>query len=157
MIQMYLIVAAVSGVLSFGTAWTLQVWRYDAKISGMEKAAAVAVQQAEAKARKAEATYRDRVEEIAKNAAARQSDLEARTARVQRAARSLRDDITRLNARPAPSGAEAARYANDAARARELLGTCAEEYRGVAGAADRLRDQVTGLQSYARAVSEPAK
>lgn len=75
----------------------------------------------------------------------------ARSARV--AAASLRDEIARLNSRAAPADPGAAAYAHEASVARELLGACAAEYRGVAEEADGLRIQVSGLQDYVARVA----
>ena len=135
--------------------WNIQSWRYDAQIAEKDRVVTLAERKAEAAAREAEQKYLTKVEEIAQHAEERRTILETRAARAERAARSLRDDVAALNARAAPANPEAARFADEARRARELLGACADEYRGVALAADELRDQVIGLQAYARAVSEP--
>lgn len=118
-----------------------------------EKAALIAQHDAEqAKARKREQEMQDATNKIAREAEQRNRDLAARVATANAAAASLRDEITALNSRPAPKDPAAAAYANEARVARELLGTCAAGYRGLAEEADGLRDQVTGLQAYARSV-----
>ena len=94
-------------------------------------------------------------ERVAQNADKNQQVLARRLDGVNAVAASLRDEIDRLNARPvpeSPSDSRLAAYAREASVARELLGSCAEEYRGVAKAADELRDQVIGLQDFVRAV-----
>lgn len=107
---------------------------------------------AEADARAKETAMRNQVDRIAKNAAQKQTELASRVADASASAASLRDDIERLNARPAPTDAQSAALAGEARTARQLLGSCTKEYRSVAQAADELRDQVTGLQDYATSV-----
>jgi hypothetical protein len=107
---------------------------------------------AEAEARAKEQAMQVQVERIAANEFKKTQVLAARVAAADNAARGLRDDIDRLNARPTPEDPESATYAREARTARELLGACAAEYRAVAEGADQLRDQVTGLQDYAASV-----
>lgn len=76
----------------------------------------------------------------------------ARSVRAERAVAGLRDEIARLNARPAPEDSRAAALAGEARVARELLGACAAEYQWLAGEADGLRIQVAGLQDRAASV-----
>lgn len=92
------------------------------------------------------------MERISNDATKKQAILVGRIAAADRSAGSLRDEIARLNARGAPADPVAAGYADEARTARELLGTCSREYRTVAEDADRLRDQVTGLQDYVNSV-----
>lgn len=112
-------------------------------------------QKAEAEARAKEQTMRNQVERIAKNAANQQAELATRVAGTSATAASLRDDIARLNAGGTATSTDATTLAGQARTARELLGACTEEYRGVAQRADELRDQVTGLQDYATSVCKP--
>jgi hypothetical protein len=104
---------------------------------------------AEAEARAKEQEMQRNAEQITKNATQRQTVLEGRLANVNAVATGLRDQILASNARPAPTNPESATYAREARTARELLGACAEEYRSVAEGADKLRDQVIGLQAFA--------
>lgn len=150
-----LITGLVALVIGSVGAWKVQAWRYDTKIAEREAQIAQMTQEAEAAARRREQTLQQRTDQVAKDAARRQTVLAARAATSDLVARGLLDDITRLNARPGPTDPAAARYADDAARARQLLGACAEEYRGVALSADRLRDQVIGLQGWASGVVKP--
>lgn len=79
----------------------------------------------------------------------------ARDAATASTVRGLRDEITRLNQRanPYPAGdAGIAASAREAATARELFGDSAAAYSELAAAADQLRDQVMGLQEFARHV-----
>lgn len=98
------------------------------------------------KARAEEQEKQRNAEQIAIEGAKRQQALETRLARVNAAAAGLREQISALNARAAPADTEAAAYAREASAARELFGSCAEEYRDMARDADELRDQVIGLQ-----------
>lgn len=84
----------------------------------------------------------------------REAASRVRAARAERAAVGLRDEIARLNARPAPSDTKAAGFAHEARVARELLGACTKEYGSLAAAADGLRDQVTGLQQWVSHVTQ---
>lgn len=104
---------------------------------------------AEADARLKERAMQRETERIANEAARKQTVLAGRVATTALIAGQLRDDIDRLNARPAPSDPQSAAYAGEARVARQLLGACTEEYRSVAQHADQLRDQVSGLQDYA--------
>ena len=82
----------------------------------------------------------------------------ARRARIAAAAaelRGLRAQIDRLNARPDPypaTDAGIAACAGEAATARQLFAESAGAYQELAAEADGLRDQVTGLQDFARNV-----
>lgn len=117
----------------------------------VSQAALVAQEQSRLRERAAQL----QAERVAQNAQANQQVLARRLDGVNAVAASLRDEIDRLNARPVPSAPDDPRvtaYALEARVARELLGSCADEYRGVAKAADELRDQVIGLQDFVRAV-----
>jgi hypothetical protein len=73
---------------------------------------------------------------------------------------SLQHTIDRLDRRDLSEGAGDARagaLAQSATLARELFGSCTQRYRWMAGEADRLRDQVTGLQADAMFVCRAPK
>lgn len=150
---LYIAPAVIAASIAGAAAWQFQASRYEARLAAREAEIAKAARSAEAEARKREQELQRYADEVARDAAKRQQVLAARAATTDLVARGLRDDIARLNADQAPSDPAAARFADDAARARELLGACAAEYRSVAGAADGLRDQVIGLQNWARAVA----
>lgn len=133
-------------------AWQAQDWRFSAKIAKLQEAHAVSLQKAEKTARQAERDMQTQVERIANEADRKQANQAARAAAAERTAGKLRDEIARLNARAAPAGSEAAAYAGEASVARELLGSCSERYRAMAQEADRIRDQVIGLQDYVKSV-----
>lgn len=115
--------------------------------------AAQALAKAEQEARARETHLRQQIDRIAANAAKRQAEQTRRSADVDRALDGLRTYIATLNtASPAPASPELAACSGQARTARELLGACAAEYRGVAQRADELAGQVTGLQEYAASV-----
>lgn len=145
--------AAICAVLLLFTGVSyVRMTHAKAELAEYRTVVAENTRQAEAAARAKEQAMRNQVDRIANNAAKNQTVLAARVATTQLIAGQLRDDIERLNARPAPTDAESAAIAGEARTARKLLGACAEEYRSVAQAADELRDQVTGLQDYATSV-----
>lgn len=95
--------------------------------------------------------------------AKRESARRVRDAAAAAAVRELRNEIARLNSRPDPyaaGDAGIAACAREATTARELFGYSAAAYQELAAAADGLRDQVIGLQDFARSVcraGEPAQ
>ena len=107
---------------------------------------------AEVAARAKERTMRNEADRIANEQAQKQDELAAAAARADATAASLRNEIDRLNASPTPTDPAAAAIAREAATARKLLGACAERYRGLAKGANELKDQVSGLQSFAQSV-----
>ena len=115
----------------------------------------IAQAQASARARERELTQTN--ERLTDELAAKDRTLVARDTAARRSDAGLRDEINRLNARPAPANPEAAHFAHEAGVARELLGECSEAYRGVARETDALRDQVSGLQTYVEKVVQPGQ
>lgn len=78
-----------------------------------------------------------------------------RLAAAERTAAGLRDAIAKLDADDLSSAAADPRVAAVARRAvtaRELLGSCAARYTSLAGTAERIRDQATGLRDFALTV-----
>lgn len=104
--------------------------------------------ESEIRVRKKEQEYREAIDKIATSAYTKQKEYMARAANAHRSLNELRKLIADINGQPVPADAPAAPYAHAAAEARELLGTCAEEYRSVATDADQLKDQVILLQEY---------
>jgi chromosome segregation ATPase len=149
MMYTHAVAALVAAALAATGAWQVQAWRWSGQVAKIKQAHAEQLQTAEAAARAKEQTLQRQAERIAHEAAKKQVVLSARVATADLAAGQLRDEIARLNARPAPAGADLAAITGEARTARELLGACAAEYRGVAKAADELRDQVGGLQEFA--------
>ena len=108
-----------------------------------------------------EATARDNAtkfrnaERVAHEDAQREAARRARDAAAAAAVRSLRAEVARLNSRPdpyPPGDAGVAACAGEARTARELFGESSSAYQELAAEADGLRDQVTGLQDFARTV-----
>lgn len=94
-------------------------------------------------------------ERTAHEDAQREAARLVRDAAAATAVRSLRAEIARLNQRPDPypaGDAGIAACAGEASAARELFGESSGAYQELAAAADGLRDQVTGLQDFARSV-----
>ena len=94
-------------------------------------------------------------ERVAHEDAQRETARKARDAAAAAAVRSLRAEVTRLNQRPDPYPAGDAGIAactGEARAARELFGESSGAYQELAAEADGLRDQVTGLQAFARNV-----
>ena len=150
----HLLAAGLAAAIAAVLAWQVQGWRWAAKAAAIEVARASASQAAEQAGRAKEKAMQRESERIARDAQEKQTRLVAAAAASQRAAGQLRDEIARLNARPAPASPESAALAGEASVARQLLGACAEEYRWVAQEADGLRSQVTGLQQYAKLVCQ---
>lgn len=107
---------------------------------------------AEKAARDKEQEMRKNADQIAKEAEKRREDLVNSIASSQQLVSRLRDEIQRLNARPMPSDPRLAACVGEARVPRELLGSCAERYRGVAEEADGLRSQVKGLQDFTKII-----
>ena len=94
-------------------------------------------------------------EKVAHEDAQREAARLARDAAAATAVRGLRAEVARLNQRPHPypaNDAGLAACAGEAATARELLGESSGAYQQLAAEADGLRDQVIGLQQFARDV-----
>lgn len=149
----WIYVVAIVLLTMFGGLRHMQANGYRMELETMRAELSIATLQAEQAARSRENSLRQQVERIAVHAIERENQRNRVLADAQRANASLRDTISRLNSRTAPADPVAARYADEAGTARELLGACAQEYRAVAAAADDLTNQVIGLQEYASSVS----
>lgn len=150
-----LLIALVVLCVAVPAAWQVQDWRWGGKVKALELTHAKALQKADAEARAREQIMRKEAERVANESEKNRQALVARAARAESAAAGLRDEIARLNARRVPADPGAAAAAGEARAARELLGSCADRYQGVARAADELRDQVNGLQKFVAAVCRP--
>ena len=94
-------------------------------------------------------------ERVSNENAQREAARKAADAAAGASMRSLRAEITRLSRRPDPypaGDAGIAACAREATTARELFGESTDAYSGLAAEADELRDQVAGLQDFARSV-----
>lgn len=105
-------------------------------------------QKAESAARAKEEEMNKQNEKVTQDAQKRETVLISRINSANTAVVGLRDEITRLNARTAPTDSVSLAYFNEARTARELLGACTKEYQSVAKDADGFRDQIIGLQDY---------
>ena len=108
----------------------------------------------EATARDNAAKFRN-AERTAHEDAQRAAARRARDVAAAAAVRGLRNEVARLNSRPDPypaGDAGLAACAGEARTARELFGESSSAYQELAAEADGLRDQVTGLQDFARTV-----
>lgn len=148
----WVIFAAAALLVSLLGVQTVRLAWVQAEFASYQADVAENTRRAEVQARAKEKTMRDSADRIANEQAAKESELAAAAARADATAASLRDEIDRLNASPAPTNPAAAALAREAATARKLLGACAERYRGLAKGALELKDQVIGLQGFANAV-----
>lgn len=149
-----LTVALVTAILLGWFAYDAGANSVRAEWSAERQAQADRVVENERAARAEENRRAEEAQRILVESAQAESALVARAARAERTVGGLRDEIARLNARPAPAGAQAASFSDEARVARELLGACAKEYRDLAADADGLRNQVTGLQQWVGHVVE---
>ena len=153
-----LICAAILGV----KAWESRlISKGDARGAARVQAAWDAQENARnaATARDNAAKFRN-AERLAHEDAQREAARRARDAAAIAAVRSLHSEIARLNSRPDPYPAGDAGLvacAGEARTARELFGESAGAYQELAAEADGLRDQVTGLLSFARHVCGAGK
>ena len=145
----WVIYAAVAVLLSLLGVQTVRLAWVQSEYASYKAEVAENTRKAEADARDKERAMRKQADRIANDQAQKQEDLAAAAARAAATAASLRDEIERLNASPAPTDPRAAALAREATTARKLLGACAERYRSVAKGADELRGQVIGLQDFA--------
>lgn len=88
----YVAAAALAGV----AAWVVQGWRYDAKISRMTTQQAVAIADAQEKARKIEQASQAAMEEVAKNADEKIASATADADAARNSAGRLRTELARL-------------------------------------------------------------
>lgn len=156
-IKDYLWAALVVALLAFGVTQYVGKNSIITQFSAYKLEVAQATARQEAKARDTERKLATTNERLTDELTKKDRLLAARDAAARRSDAGLRDEIARLNARPAPSNPESAAFADEARLARELLGSCSEEYRGMALEADGLRDQVSGLHTYIEKVVQPGK
>jgi hypothetical protein len=133
----YAAAAAVAGVLAGGAAWTVQGWRYDAEIAGMERDQAQQAADAQALARATEQrrwTVREGVINDAKEqAAVAAADAAAATSDLER----VRRQVARLRAAARDSAAAGRGPGIESA---DPIGMLADMYdRGAADAVARSR------------------
>ena len=124
--------AALAGLLS----WHVQAWRYDAQISSIQAQHARESAEAEAATRAAEQSFALQLQKAQDESAKRETKLRADADAARRTVDGLRGALYDFRA-SLPNAAHAAVIAR-ADTAAELLGSCADEYRSVAEAADRI-------------------
>lgn len=156
-----------AAVLLAAAVWGALAWRSHLVATGDAQGAARVQQAWDAQENERNAaTARDNAtkfrnaERNANEDAQREATRRARDAAAASAVRSLHAEIARLNSRPDPypaGDAGRATCAGEARTARELFGESAGAYQELAAEADGLRDQVTGLQSFARDVCGAGK
>lgn len=151
-----------AAVLCAAALWGVLAWRSHLISTGDTQGAArvQAAWDAQENERNA-ATARDNAtkfrnaERTAHEDAQRAAARRARDVAAAAAVRGLRNEVARINSRPRPyqaGDAGLAACAGEARAARELFGESAAAYSELAATADELRDQVTGLQDFARTV-----
>lgn len=154
-------VAAVVGTLLYGRAHYIAIGEATAQAECQqandkrEREDAEAARKREAAERTKEQTRQQEADRIANEQAQKDRARDARDQRAAVTTRSLRATIDELNRQleglsGTSTDPERASLVNGTRVARELLGSCAERYREVAADADRYRDQVGGLQSFAK-------
>lgn len=144
---------AVIGVLvSMLGVQTVRLSWVEAEFASYKADVAENTRKAETEARAKEQAMRKQADRISNEQAQKQDELAAAAARADATAASLRDEIERLNASPAPTDPRAAALTREASTARKLLGACAERYRNVAKVTDEMKAQVNGLQDFAATV-----
>ena len=153
-ISAVLIAVIVALVAGYGFGNKAGADRIRAQWSAERQALADQRAEDEKAARAEEKRRAEQAQAVIEEQARREALARDRVVRAERTVVGLRDEIARLNARPAPDDTKAAGFAHEARVARELLGACTKEYGDLAAAADGLRDQVTGLQQWVRHVTQ---
>lgn len=153
-ISTVLIAVIVALVAGYGLGQKAGADRIQAKWNAERQLIASQVAANEKAARAQEKRRAEQAQAVLEDQARREALARDRASRAERTVVGLRDEVARLNARPAPSDTKAAGFAHEARVARELLGACTKEYGSLAAAADGLRDQVTGLQQWVSHVTQ---
>ena len=131
------VAAAITGaILAAASTWHIQAWRYDTQIDGIKAHHAAESAKAQADVRAQELAFNQRLQDAQNAATKRETKLRADAAAARRTADGLR--LTLYDFRASLPGASTAALIARADTAAELLGTCADEYRSVAEAADRI-------------------
>ncbi|MDF1486716.1 DUF2514 domain-containing protein [Ramlibacter sp. H39-3-26] len=141
--------------------WHLAETKRSAELMQAEAEAGRRRALAETLAREDEQAKQIQAERIAREQAQREGALRAAVGRADARNRSLFDTIAELNAQLAHGGndmpgtikiADTSTIVDAARTARELLASCSSRYAAVAAEADRLGNQVSGLQDFVRTV-----
>lgn len=128
--------AGIAGAILAGVlAWQVQAWRYDAQIEGIKAHHAAESAKAQADVRAQELAFNQRLQDAQNAATKRETKHRADAAAARRTADGLRGTLYEFRA-SLPNAAPATVIAR-ADSVADILGTCADEYRSVAEAADR--------------------
>jgi hypothetical protein len=143
----YAAAGAVGAILAGGAAWTVQGWRYDAKISGMERDQAQQIADAQALARATEQRRWAAREGVINDAKTQAAAAAADADRARAASERLRQQVARLRAGgrdPAAAGGGQGQSGADTLDLLiRLLSGLDEAGRDISGYADQLR--IAGL------------
>ena len=149
MIYTYAATAIVAGALAFGGGWKVQAWRYDAQIADISQKHATALASANQKALDDTIKMQRTKDEAIKAAEQRAAKNAAAADSARRTVDGLRGTLYEFRA-SLPNASSSALIAR-ADTAAELLGVCADEYRSVAEAADRIAsDRQTLIEAWPR-------
>lgn len=152
----------VAGLLGAAVAalgvWQVQDWRFNARISKMEKTHATLVQQVTEEARQKEHTLNEARQKAEETYATEKRKAAAAARNTRAELDGLRNELYALPAPgPGQNPATPSRV-NASSIERQLLGECAAALVEVAADADFLAAQLIGLQTYAKNVcSAPAR
>lgn len=134
----YITVIVISAILSFGTGWQVQSWRYGAKETEHESQRATMLEQR----RLADAVQLERLGAVQAQAAARTLVLRRAATDAHRESDGLRDAIVALSAQPVAD----AQAATDRATAfGAALADCSDRYKTMGAVADRHASDVQTL------------
>ena len=122
--------------LAAASTWHVQAWRYDAQIADIKAAQAQAATLASEETARNFRAITTQYEGALNDARKRESNLRRHVAAARTESDGLRDAIYAFRAKLPNATATTVAVAADTAA--ELLGTCADEYRSVAEAADRI-------------------
>ena len=128
--------AGIAGaILAAASTWHIQAWRYDAQIESIKAHHAAESAKAQADVRAQELAFNQKLQDAQNAATKRETKLRADAAAARRTADGLRGTLYEFRA-SLPNAAPATVIAR-ADSVADILGTCADEYRSVAEAADR--------------------
>ena len=134
MIPAQLLVAAAIAAAAFGTAWTVQGWRYDKQIADIHAAQAVASAEAQRKANETTAMLQQQADAAQREHARRLADIRSDATRARGVADRLRNDLDTARATlPDATCGSAREYAKTV---NELFGECTATAGRLAEAAD---------------------
>ena len=132
----YVATALVAGAVAATGAWKAQGWRLGNEINGIKAQQATDFAKAQADARAKELAFNQKLQDAQNEATKRETKLRADADAARRSVDGLRGTLYEFRA-SLPNAATATVLAR-ADTAAELLGACADEYRSVAEAADRI-------------------